>query len=183
MSFVVALFLALTSLQSPLSECATWQECRQLAEQAADARDYERFHDLAWRAVQKGPKNDPELMTLLARAQSLSGRPGDALVMLQRLAAMGTVTDAATSDDFRRVRALPAWAEAEPGIRETAARAAAAGTGKRPARADSRAAAVATEPAASSKWIGASTPVSVSEANGSIPKMGRVRYPRWVSVA
>ena len=50
-------------------------------------------------------------MLLLARAQSLSGRPGDALVMLQRLAGMGVTTDAATSDDFRRVRNLPGWAE------------------------------------------------------------------------
>ena len=33
--------------------------------------------------------------------------------MLQRLAAMGVVTDAATSDDFSRVRALPAWADFE----------------------------------------------------------------------
>ena len=55
-------------------------------------------------------------MTMLARAQSLSGRPGDALVMLQRLAAMGVVTDAATSDDFSRVRALPGWAEFEARI-------------------------------------------------------------------
>ena len=53
---------------------------------------------------------------MLARAQSLSGRPGDALVMLQRLAAMGVVTDAATSDDFSRVRALPGWAEFEARI-------------------------------------------------------------------
>jgi hypothetical protein len=52
-------------------------------------------------------------MLMLARAQSLSGRPGDALVMLQRLAQMGVQTDAATNDDFRRVRALPAWAELE----------------------------------------------------------------------
>ena len=43
---------------------------------------------------------------MLARAQSLSGRPHDALVMLQRLAAMGVVTDAATNDDFSGVRAL-----------------------------------------------------------------------------
>ena len=50
-------------------------------------------------------------MTLLARAQSLSGRPGDALVMLRRLADMGVVTDAATNDDFRRVRALSGWAD------------------------------------------------------------------------
>jgi hypothetical protein len=89
--------------------CSDWQACRQLAVDAAARQDFELFHDLAWRAVQTGPKNDPALMYLLARAQSLSGRPGDALVMLQRLAAMGVETDAAASDDFRRVRALPGW--------------------------------------------------------------------------
>jgi hypothetical protein len=84
-----------------------------MALDAAAAGEYERFHDLAWRTIQTGPKNDPVLMFLLARAQSLSGRPGDALVMLQRLAAMGVTTDAATNDDFRRVRNLPGWAEFE----------------------------------------------------------------------
>ncbi len=60
-----------------------------MAESAAGAGEFERFHDLAWRAVQLGPKNDPALMFLLARAQKLSGRPGDARVMLARLAALG----------------------------------------------------------------------------------------------
>ncbi len=83
--------------------------CRQAALEAAAQQDYERFHDLAWRAVQKGRPNDPDLMYMLARAQSLSGRPGDALVMLTRLARRGIGTDAATDDDFRRVRALPGW--------------------------------------------------------------------------
>jgi hypothetical protein len=74
--------------------------------------DLEAFHDLAWRAVQTGPRNDAALMLLLARAQSLSGRAHDALIMLQRLAARGIdISDATTSDDFRRVRNLPAWAE------------------------------------------------------------------------
>ena len=100
-------------------ECREWQECRQLALAAADRQDYNAFHDLAWRALQLGPKNDPALMTMLARAQSLSGRPGDALVMLQRLAAMGVATDAATGDDFRFVRALPGWAELEARISGT----------------------------------------------------------------
>jgi hypothetical protein len=96
------------------AECGTWRECRQQALQAAEQRDYERFHDLAWRAVQKGPRNDADLMLLLARAQSLSGRPGDALVMLERLAALGVATDAATSPDFARVRELPGWAALDP---------------------------------------------------------------------
>jgi hypothetical protein len=94
-------------------ECRDWQTCRQLALDAAARKDYDAFHDLAWRAMQTGPKNDPALMTLVARAQSLNHRPHDALVMLQRLAAMGVTTDAATSDDFRSVRELAGWAEFE----------------------------------------------------------------------
>jgi len=100
-----------SQVQPARADCREWHECRQLALDAAAAGEFERFHDLAWRTLQTGPKNDPALMYLLARAQSLSGRPGDALVMLQRLRAMGVTTDAATSDDFRRVRSLPGWAE------------------------------------------------------------------------
>ena len=109
---VVALVAAPVSAgQAP--DCSTWQDCREKALAAAKAEDFEQFHDLAWRAFQKGPKNDPALMTLVARAQSLSGRPHDALIMLQRLAALGVATDAADSEDFRRVRALPGWADLE----------------------------------------------------------------------
>ena len=112
------LLLLLVSLAAPVqaTDCKDWRECQKLALDAAARQDYNAFHDLAWRALQTGPKNDPTLMTMLARAQSLSGRPGDALVMLQRLAAMGVVTDAATDDDFRFVRALPAWPEFEARI-------------------------------------------------------------------
>jgi hypothetical protein len=120
MSLIIVILLSSTLFADPQNaqtgrdtECATWQDCRRLALEAADRQDYDAFHDLAWRTAQKGPKNNPELMTLVARAQSLSGRPHDALVMLQRLLAMGVVTDAATSDDFRRVRALPAWSDFE----------------------------------------------------------------------
>jgi hypothetical protein len=91
--------------------CTEWRDCRRLALAAADRGEYETFHDLAWRAIQIGPPNDPALMYLLARAQSLSGRPHDALVMLQRLAEMGVPSDAATSDDFSRTRQLPGWPE------------------------------------------------------------------------
>ena len=104
---------AVAESPSRAQDCREWQECRQLALDAAARQDFNAFHDLAWRTLQAGPKNDPALMTMLARAQSLSGRPHDALVMLQRLAAMGVVTNAATNDDFSRVRALPAWAEFE----------------------------------------------------------------------
>jgi hypothetical protein len=91
--------------------CKEWRDCRQLALAAADRAEYEAFHDLAWRAVQTGPRNDPALMYLLARAQSLSGRPHDALIMLQRLAQIGIASDASTNDDFIRTRQLPDWPE------------------------------------------------------------------------
>ena len=89
--------------------CTEWHQCRALALAAADRGEYETFHDLAWRTVQTGPRNDPALMYLLARAQALSGRPHDALIMLQRLAEMGVASDAATNDDFVRTRQLPGW--------------------------------------------------------------------------
>jgi hypothetical protein len=94
-------------------DCPDVASCRQAALDAMSRGEFETFHDLAWRAAQKGKPNDPELMALVARAQSLSGRAGDALVMLRRLAQKGIATDAATSDDFRRVRALAGWPEVE----------------------------------------------------------------------
>jgi hypothetical protein len=78
---------------------------------AADRGEYETFHDLAWRAVQLGPPKDVTLLSLLARAQALSGRPHDALVMLDRLAEMGVASDVETNDDFTRTRQLPGWPE------------------------------------------------------------------------
>ena len=95
----------------PRAECRDWQECRDQALAAAERQEYELFHDLAWQAFRKAPANDPGVMTLLARAQSLSGRPHDALIMLQRLATLGVVAEGIVGEDFRRVRALPAWAE------------------------------------------------------------------------
>jgi hypothetical protein len=108
---IVHLIVSIALTLGTPQECDTWQECRDQAAAAAARQELEGFHDLAGRAVQKGPKNDPALMLLLARAQSLSGRPGDALVMLERLAAMGVPNDAATNDDFRRVRSLARWPE------------------------------------------------------------------------
>src|SRR4051812_46380490 len=99
------------------TDCADWHDCRQRALDAAAAHDYEIFHDLAWRAVQKGPRQDASLMQLLARAKSLSGRPHDALVMLLRLADRGIVTDAPDSDEFAAVRRLPQWPEVEARLR------------------------------------------------------------------
>src|SRR5678815_3522093 len=95
--------------QVATAECREPQACRELALEAREHGAYEAFHDLAWRAVQTGRPNDPDLMYLLARAQALSGRRRDALVMLRRLAESGIITGAATEEDFRRVRELPEW--------------------------------------------------------------------------
>ena len=108
----VSISLLLIAFSQPPS-CPDASSCRQGALDAAARGDYETFHDLAWRAAQKGRPNDPELLYLLARAQSLSGRPGDALVMLRRLAQMGIPTDAPENEDFQRVRRLPGWGDLE----------------------------------------------------------------------
>lgn len=105
--------LVLLLFQAPAAACADATACRADAQAAAARGDFETFHDLAWRAVQKGRPNDPDLMLLLARAQALSGRFGDALVMLGRIIDLGGITDAATSADFAVVRLLPAWPDVE----------------------------------------------------------------------
>ncbi len=105
--------------QSTPTGCRDWRECQQQALAAAARRDYEAFHDLAWRAVQLGPRQDPNLMFLLARAQCLSGRPHDALVMLRRVAGAGVAGEALTSDDFQRTRDLPDWPEVQALIEGT----------------------------------------------------------------
>jgi hypothetical protein len=110
----------LLASQPTKADCPDLAACRQAALEAAEQQDFERFHDLAWRAIQKGRPNDPALMWLVARAQSLSGRPGDALVMVRRLAQMGVATDARENDDFRAVRELPGWPEVEVLIARTA---------------------------------------------------------------
>ncbi|MGH9412057.1 MAG: hypothetical protein ACRD1V_21685 [Vicinamibacterales bacterium] len=113
---MLAAVLLLALAQSPAA-CADVPDCRAQALAARAAGDYERFHDFAWRVVQKGKPNDPRAMYLLARAQSLSGRPDDALVMLGRLADQGVIADAETNPDFARVRALPRWSELEARLR------------------------------------------------------------------
>ena len=80
-----------------------------MALEAAERGEFETFHNLAWRAVQTGSPRDPALMFILARAQALSGRPHDALVMLDRLAQMGVVSDVDSNDDFARTKQLPEW--------------------------------------------------------------------------
>jgi hypothetical protein len=104
----VLIFLCLALQQAP-SPCSDAASCRAGAERAAAAGDFETFHDLAWRAVQKSKPNDAASMFLLARAQSLSGRPDDAIVMLGRLVDMHAPIDLALPD-FERARRLPAWA-------------------------------------------------------------------------
>jgi hypothetical protein len=111
---LAALFFLAFTLQSPTPACADASSCRAAALEAQTRKDFERFHDLAWMAYRKSRADDAEAMLLLARAQSLSGRPGDALVMLNRLGARGVATDAATSEDFAGVRALPAWSGEKP---------------------------------------------------------------------
>jgi hypothetical protein len=82
--------------------------CRELALAAAERGQYETFHDLAWKTLQAGPPRDPALMYLLARAQSLSGRPYDALIMLERLVDMHVAVDAAANEDIQS-DAAAAW--------------------------------------------------------------------------
>ncbi len=121
-----ALAQAAGGASRPPATCQEWHECQRLALDAADRKEYETFHDLAWRTVQTGPPRDPALMYVLARAQCLSGRPHDALIMLQRLAEMGVATDAETNDDFQATRALPGWPDVQAQIDRVGAASAAA---------------------------------------------------------
>jgi hypothetical protein len=112
------------AFQSSTPACREWRECQQQALEAAGRKEYEAFHDLSWRAVQLGPRQDPSLMFMLARAQCLSGRPHDALVMLRRIASSGIAAEAITSEDFKRTRDLPGWPEVQAlieGVPATAA--------------------------------------------------------------
>jgi hypothetical protein len=141
-------FLLVLSLiaQTPSPDCSDWRDCRTKALEAASQKEFETFHDLAWRAAQKGPPRDPDLMYLVARAQALSGRPADALVMLRRLAEMNIPTDAISSAEFERVRELPGWADV-----------AALLEGRKPAPAAEAPAAPAAEPATPGAAPGPST--------------------------
>ena len=138
--FFVLLFMFQTA---PGPACADAAECRAQAEAAASRGDYETFHDLAWRAVQKGRRNDKDLMFLLARAQSLSGRPDDALVMLERIVDLGGKPEVASNADFARVRQLARWSEVAAKFGATATPAADA-TGGTPSSAASAPSAPAT---------------------------------------
>ena len=106
LSSVFCLFLV---TQPAAPACTDVADCRAQALAAASRGDYETFHDLAWRIVQKAKPNDPASMYLLARAQALSGRFGDAIVMLSRITDPVLAREAVTSEDFRLLRLLPAW--------------------------------------------------------------------------
>jgi len=111
------LLLILGSLIGAQAEpaCMRAADCKQQALDAAAREDFESFHSLAWRAIQAGPPNDPDLMFMLARAQALSARPDDALVMLGRLADRGVLhPEVETLDDFKHVRDMAGW----PALRE-----------------------------------------------------------------
>jgi hypothetical protein len=109
---VALLFALVLALQtSSVPACGDAADCRTQAEAAAARDDFEAFHELSWRALRKGRPNDTDLMYLLARAQAMSGRYDDAIVMLGRIADFGGHNDAATNQAFERVRLLPKWAE------------------------------------------------------------------------
>ena len=164
--FVVSLVASI--LSQPPASCPDVAACRQAAVEAAERKDYEQFHDLAWRAVQRGRPNDPELMLLVARAQSASGRPGDALVMLRRLAGVGGVTVDVTHEDFGRVRALDGWPEVEAALvaanEKHAASATTAADSARPA-AKSKVTATPPSPAAATPAPAAAGPPPSSGAD------------------
>jgi hypothetical protein len=110
---LIVILNASAALAQPVTgDCTSAEQCRALALDAIARQDYERAHDFAWRVVQTSPRRDrdPAAMSLLARAQSLSGRGYDALIMLGRLVDLGVIIDDVdTSDDFRRVRDYPEW--------------------------------------------------------------------------
>jgi hypothetical protein len=108
---VPLLFALVLFMQPPAAPaCVDDADCRAEAQAAAARGDFETFHDLAWRTIQKGRRNDTDLMYLLARAQSLSGRLDDALVMLERIVDLGGKPDVATNPRFRPGPPTPALA-------------------------------------------------------------------------
>ena len=110
LAFLTAAALApVLAARQATAECREPQACRELALDARARGAFEAVPDLAWRAVQTGKPNDPDLMYLLARAQALSGRRRDAAITLRRLADAGIGTDAGADQDFRSVRELSDW--------------------------------------------------------------------------
>ena len=133
-------------------------DCRRQALDAITRSDYEVAHDLAWRAVQKGKPNDPELMFVLARTMALSGRPGDALVMIGRIAERGPVPgDVTTDPDFRNVRDLSGWPALEAKL-----------TGKPAPPVPSAPSAASAPPSASTAASAPAAPTPTSTAAGGV---------------
>lgn len=121
LSLLLTTAVSVSTGQSPQPPCSKVEECVQIVHEAIAQSDYERAHDVAWRAVQVGPRNDPTLMLLLARTQSLVGRPQDAIVMLRRIVGLGfRPGEALTESDFERVRSLPGWTEFEGELQNAA---------------------------------------------------------------
>jgi hypothetical protein len=182
LALVPSAALAVTDTQAP-DACADWQSCRQQTTDALTRGEFETAHDLAWRTVQKGPKtNNSELLYLLARAQCLSGRAHDALVMLERIADSGIAANAIADDDFRRTRELPGW----PAVAERLT-AAAAGA---PAPSPSPAGAAVTPPVTRAPAPAAPPPpnTAASEAKANVapppvlaPKAGVVEAARFMT--
>ena len=178
---MLASLLMLFSLVAPQAGrdvgCSTSNECRTMALAAADQSEYERFHDLSWRAVQLGPRNDPALMSMLARAQALSGRPHDALVMLDRLAGMGVAVDT-DAEEFAITRQLPGWPEVSARIDQARRTGVPVAATPAPAASAPRSASPAAAPVAAP----ASTPTPAPAptpppAAPSLPPQEAVRFP------
>ena len=152
----------------PPAACTTWRDCQTRALAAEQEKDFEAFHDFAWRTVQVGPKNDFTLLLLLARAQALSGRPHDALVMLERLATNPAVASVLTDEAFERTRELPGWPEVEARI--TSARDGASAPTPASARTPGSTgrAAVAAPEARTPTTAGASPPPSISSTRPAV---------------
>jgi hypothetical protein len=179
--FLVLLLISLsrvTASPQPPADCSTRDTCRAQALIAEAAGDFERFHDLAWRAVQKSKPDDPELMVMLARAMALSGRPGDAIVMLSRLADMGVKVET-SGDEFRVVRTLKDWPDVEsklgalngPPVTDAAAPAASA----HPSGARAPRSATSPEPSAAT---GSPSTSAVAPAETLRPKTPRPETPK-----
>ena len=81
---------------------------------AATRQDFESFHDLAWRAVQtRAEERSRADVSARAGAEPERAAGRRARDAASGLRAMGVPVDAATNEDFRRVRALPGWTETE----------------------------------------------------------------------
>jgi hypothetical protein len=156
--------------QTPAPDCATEEACHAQALIAEASGDFERFHDLAWLAVQKSKPNNPELMAMLARAMALSGRPGDAIVMLSRLADMKIKVDV-SGDDFRVVRTLKDWPDVQARLDAIAT----------PVVTDAAAAKAPTSPAGASP--AARAPDSTLRTSGPPPRATEPEKPKTAEPA